>query len=155
MVHPPNTPREEPGKYGAIARDEESGVREAWMDETSTKQRVVDKPKKMRLKRRRRPPPPNTAPPEKLLRRIVRFFYDHLWIVFVAYVGVSVLCLRSLGEGDFNTNVNAAYFVAISTTTVGYGDMSPKTDKGKLFVMAFILTGLLAIGFMAFAGIQL
>ena len=146
MVHPPNTPREEPGKYGAIARDEESGVREAWMDETSTKQRVVDKPKKMSLKRRRRPPPPNTAPPEKLLRRIVRFFYDHLWIVFVAYVGVSVLCLRSLGEGDFNTNVNAAYFVAISTTTVGYGDMSPKTDKGKLFVMAFILTGVAMAG---------
>ena len=46
MVHAPNTPREEPGKYGAIARDEESGVREAWMDETSTKQRVVDKPKR-------------------------------------------------------------------------------------------------------------
>ncbi len=42
MVHAPNTPREEPGKYGAIARDEESGVREAWMDETSTKQRVVE-----------------------------------------------------------------------------------------------------------------
>ena len=145
MVHRPNAPREEPGKYGAIARDEESGVRAAWADETSTKKPPVDKPKKMRLKRRR-PPPPDTAPPEKLLRRIVRFFYDHLWIVFVLYVGGAVLCLQSLGESDFNNNVDAVYFVAISATTVGYGDMSPKTDKGKIFVMAFILTGVAMAG---------
>jgi hypothetical protein len=32
------------------------------------------------------------------------------------------------------------YFATVSFTTVGYGDMSPKSNRAKLLVSLFILT---------------
>ena len=34
------------------------------------------------------------------------------------------------------------YFVTISTTTIGYGDVTPKTDKGRLFYIFFSVVGI-------------
>jgi voltage-gated potassium channel len=38
--------------------------------------------------------------------------------------------------------LDAVYFTVITLTTVGYGDISPQTDPGKLFAMVYILVGL-------------
>ena len=35
------------------------------------------------------------------------------------------------------------YFVTIATTTIGYGDLSPKTDDGKLFYIFFSIVGII------------
>ena len=35
------------------------------------------------------------------------------------------------------------YFVTIATTTIGYGDVSPKTDNGKLFYIFFSIIGII------------
>lgn len=35
------------------------------------------------------------------------------------------------------------YFVTIVTTTIGYGDLSPKTDDGKLFYIFFSIVGII------------
>jgi voltage-gated potassium channel len=38
--------------------------------------------------------------------------------------------------------VDAVYFSVVTLTTVGYGDMAPQTDAGKLFTVGYILIGL-------------
>lgn len=45
--------------------------------------------------------------------------------------------------------IDALYFAVVTIATVGYGDLVPQTALGKLFTIAYILTG---IGlFVAFA----
>jgi potassium channel subfamily K len=157
MPRRPNAPREAPGKYGAMARDEESGVRAAWTSAsdattttTTTDANDDDGGRRMRTRSKRkgaRPGPPKAEPPKKLAKRIVGFVYDNLWIAFAAYaLGAMCILQKIPGESDFAKPADAAYFVAISATTVGYGDMSPKTDEGKVFVMVLLVTGVAIAG---------
>lgn len=37
--------------------------------------------------------------------------------------------------------VDAIYFSVITLTTVGYGDLSPQTDLGKIFTIIYVITG--------------
>jgi voltage-gated potassium channel Kch len=37
--------------------------------------------------------------------------------------------------------LDALYFSVVTMATVGYGDLSPKTDLGKAFTIVFILVG--------------
>ena len=38
--------------------------------------------------------------------------------------------------------VDAFYFSVVTIATVGFGDLSPQTDVGKLFTVFYILTGI-------------
>ncbi len=38
--------------------------------------------------------------------------------------------------------LDSLYFSVITLTTVGYGDLSPQTDFGKIFSIVYILTGI-------------
>jgi len=38
--------------------------------------------------------------------------------------------------------VDSLYFAVVTLTTVGYGDLTPQTDAGKLFTVLYILVGL-------------
>lgn len=38
--------------------------------------------------------------------------------------------------------LDAYYFCVITLTTVGYGDISPKTDAGKLFTTFYLFIGI-------------
>ncbi len=38
--------------------------------------------------------------------------------------------------------IDAIYFSVITLTTVGYGDLSPQTDEGKLFTIFYIIIGI-------------
>lgn len=62
---------------------------------------------------------------------------------------VAVIALLTLGTGvvfyHFVENLswlNSLYFCTVTLTTVGYGDITPKTDLGKLFTVFYILGGI-------------
>ena len=38
--------------------------------------------------------------------------------------------------------IDAAYFSVATISTVGYGDLTPQTDIGKIFTIAFMLVGI-------------
>lgn len=38
--------------------------------------------------------------------------------------------------------LNAVYFCVITLATVGYGDITPHTDAGKLFTIFYVLVGI-------------
>lgn len=42
--------------------------------------------------------------------------------------------------------IDALYFTVVTLTTVGYGDLTPQTNAGKLFTIAYILVGLGILG---------
>ena len=49
--------------------------------------------------------------------------------------------------------INAVYFCVVTLGTVGYGDIIPTTDVGKLFTVMYIIIGLSILGgFFATAG---
>lgn len=66
---------------------------------------------------------------------------------------LSMLALGVVAIGVvFYTNVehwsvvNAIYFCVVTLGTVGYGDITPTTDAGKIFTVLYILFGLAVIG---------
>lgn len=40
------------------------------------------------------------------------------------------------------STLNALYFCVATLSTVGYGDITPETSVGKLFTIAYLLTGI-------------
>ncbi len=49
--------------------------------------------------------------------------------------------------------INSIYFCVVTLGTVGYGDITPTTDIGKIFTTFYIIVGLSVIGgFFATAG---
>jgi voltage-gated potassium channel len=42
--------------------------------------------------------------------------------------------------------LNALYFCVVTLATVGYGDITPTTDAGKVFTIFYIVVGLSIIG---------
>mmetsp|Transcript_27524 Transcript_27524/g.34404 ORF Transcript_27524/g.34404 Transcript_27524/m.34404 type:complete len:406 (+) Transcript_27524:82-1299(+) len=65
----------------------------------------------------------------------------------------TVICFFGLGVVTFSqlegwSALDSFYYVAITLTTVGYGDFSPSTDAGMLLACIFILFGLAIIATM-------
>lgn len=69
---------------------------------------------------------------------------------------VMILAVITLFSGTFFYHfvekmrlVDAFYFTSISVATVGYGDLHPKTDIGKLFTVLYVFLGIgLITGFI-------
>jgi len=71
---------------------------------------------------------------------------------FIRLFGVVVLLLIS-GAYIYRrlegwSYLDALYFTVITLTTVGYGDLTPKSELGKIFSMLYILLGLGVLGSM-------
>ena len=155
MPRDPTKPRDAPGKYGAIARDEEHGVRDAWRARDENGEDMMEGfatklvGSSERRHRKRRPAPPAGEPRPGLIKRFKNFCFNNMALVFLVYVCAAAVTLQHMNdEPDFDTFIDTVYFIAITVTTVGYGDMSPKSDAGKIFVMVFIIVGVALAGVM-------
>jgi hypothetical protein len=64
------------------------------------------------------------------------------------YAGAIIIIFLALGTTGFHfiegtgTWWDAFYFSCVTLTTVGYGDLTPSTDGGKVLAIFFILIGL-------------
>ena len=87
----------------------------------------------------------------------VRFVIDFVRSIWTAlrdpnnpeFRGLLSLVLITLGTGTLVyhwlegwTWLDSLYFSVITLTTIGFGDLSPKTGVGKIFTMIYILVGL-------------
>lgn len=77
-------------------------------------------------------------------KAMMDFLYNQLWAVFTLYVIAAMLGLQAFDSstGQTYSLVDSIYFIAITVTTVGYGDITPVTTKGKWFVIVVIITGI-------------
>lgn len=91
--------------------------------------------------------PRDTNNEAKLIEDHVSFYKS---TVFKAFAMIS--CYLIVGVVGFHFCVekwsirDALYFSIVSFTTVGYGDISPKSDAGKLFNCFFAVMGIIIIG---------
>lgn len=65
-------------------------------------------------------------------------------VVLIAYVVIGIIGFHELEEWTY---LDSAYFLVVTFTTVGYGDLSPVTSGGRAFAAMWILLGISAIGF--------
>ena len=78
-----------------------------------------------------------------LIRSIIDFLrdknYRDLLITTFLVIIIGGIVFKTLEGWRW---IDAFYFCIITLTTVGYGDIAPKTDAGKIFNMFYILLGL-------------
>lgn len=71
-------------------------------------------------------------------------------IGLVIYLLVGLLCFSlfdiQLEGSSTSSHVDALYFAIVTMTTVGYGDLVPKTIGAKLFTCAFVFAGFGLVG---------
>jgi len=60
------------------------------------------------------------------------------WGMVIVLVGLGTLCFAWIED---KRAVEAFYWSCITITTVGYGDVTPKTDIGKWFACVYLLVG--------------
>ncbi len=79
----------------------------------------------------------------RIIRNTVTFFEDKI------YRALSIACVTTLMVGTVFYHyvegfgwIDAFYFSATTLTTVGYGDLSPQTDFGKVFTVLYIFAGI-------------
>lgn len=63
----------------------------------------------------------------------------------VAYIAVSALVIFNVEPDTFGTFFDAVYWAVVSLTTVGYGDLYPSTDVGRLIAMLSSLMGIAVV----------
>ncbi len=64
----------------------------------------------------------------------------------IVYPILTLALLLALGTEAYHqlegwSRLDALYFSTVTLTTIGYGDLAPKTDAGKLFTVGFVLVG--------------
>jgi voltage-gated potassium channel len=77
----------------------------------------------------------------------------------IRYAAVALLLAMAFGIFGFHfieglSWVDSFYMTAQTVTTVGYGDLAPRTDGGKIFVAFFMLAGVAAVAYILSSAVQ-
>ncbi|AHG48485.1 transmembrane cation transporter (plasmid) [Rhizobium leguminosarum bv. trifolii CB782] len=85
-----------------------------------------------------------------LLRRVYLSLSELAWsalfILLVIHLAASYLLFLLAGEGDLVGNpIDFLYYYMVTATTVGYGDLSPKSGLGRIIAVLVVLPGGIAI----------
>lgn len=83
------------------------------------------------------------------LRRLYLAASELHWGVLLAlllvHMGLSYVAMRHAGEPDLAPPVSFLYWYATTASTVGYGDLSPKSDEGRLVAAFLVMPGAIAL----------
>ncbi len=74
----------------------------------------------------------------------VRIFLTLFSLIFV-YAGLIYQVEHSINQVGLKNFFDAFYFVVVTMTTVGYGDVTPLSEPGRAMTLLMILTGVLFI----------
>ncbi|KAM3280877.1 two pore potassium channel a [Capsicum chacoense] len=73
-------------------------------------------------------------------------------LFLAAYIGVGAICFFMISdqiEGKKTNGIlDAIYLCIVTMTTVGYGDLVPKSTLAKLLACVFVFTGMALVGFV-------
>ena len=72
-----------------------------------------------------------------------RHVYKVLTASAVALILLGTVVFSALEDWGY---VDSLYFSVVTTTTVGFGDLTPDTDGAKLFTVFYIVAGLSIVG---------
>jgi voltage-gated potassium channel len=72
---------------------------------------------------------------------VTRMSWDALLLVVVLHFAVALVLMRVFETGEIAEIVGFWYFYVTTATTVGYGDITPKTDPGRLLTTFWIMPG--------------
>ncbi|MBD2312645.1 ion transporter [Desertifilum sp. FACHB-1129] len=75
---------------------------------------------------------------------IARILFTLFSIIFV-YSGLIYQVEHRANPQDFATFLDAVYFSVVTMTTVGFGDVTPISETGKLMTVLMIITGIALI----------
>jgi voltage-gated potassium channel len=75
---------------------------------------------------------------------LVRILFTLFAIIFV-YSGLIYQVEHLANSQSFKTFLDAFYFSVVTMTTVGFGDVTPVTEAGRLLTVLMILTGVVLI----------
>jgi voltage-gated potassium channel len=75
---------------------------------------------------------------------VTRILFTIFSIIFI-YSGLIYQVEHPVNPQDFGTFSDAVYFAVVTMTTVGFGDITPTSDAGKLMTVLMILTGIALI----------
>lgn len=81
---------------------------------------------------------------ENVIRKIRSQLFAVLILTLIYIVG-SAMVIFQVEPDIFETFFDALYWATISITTIGYGDISPVTDMGRLITMVSALVGVAVI----------
>ena len=61
--------------------------------------------------------------------------------------GASFYRFTAENRDEFKTMAQACYFTFVTCTTIGYGDMSPSTPSGRIFLVVYSMVGVVLVGY--------